>query len=283
MALRFDRGTYYLDELAAIRNVQNARDEGAHTHDFVELVYILRGKTIQRIDEVEYPAGHGDMLLINNSQRHSMVCQPGTEYINILMKPEAISESMAQAGNAFSLLMLKDFSEFQDTVNRSHRCVHFEGSERVRLEMLLHWLLQEHREARGGGALMMRSGLNMLLIQLFRKMALPMYLESSGINEGLLSYIRENCARRITLEGLAEDCGYAPSYFSRLFKRYTGRPLTKYILDCRMEMACSLLENTQQSVDSVILECGFSDRTKFFRQFSKHTGMTPLKYRKSKN
>lgn len=283
MALRFDGQTYSIDELASIIKVKKAKDEPSHTHRFVELVYILHGKCVQMIDGVPYSVARGNMFLINESQQHSMICQPGTQYINILMKPQIISQSMGQSGNAFSLLMLKDFSDFQNTVNQSSCCIRFAGSERDRLETLLEWLLEEQREKRDGSGLMLQSGLNMLLIQIFRKLALPMHPATTGIDDTLLAYIRENCGCRITLEEMAESRGYDPSYFSRLFKRSTGKTFTDYLTDCRMQKACDLLENTVESVDTVISECGFSDRTKFFRQFAAYTGFTPLKYRKSKN
>lgn len=283
MALRFDGKTYYIDELAAITKVTQAGNEPIHTHSFVELVYILRGKCVQIIDGVEYPVSRGYLLLINEGQQHSMVCQPGTAYINILMKPQIISQSMGDSGNAFSLLMLKDFSDFKNTVNQDNCCIHFSGTEREHLELLLEWLLQEQRESSSGSGLMLRSGLNMLLIQMFRKMELHMHTAENKLNSALLAHIRDNCAQRMTLEALAESCGYEPSYFSRLFKQCTGKTFTRYLTDCRMEKACRLLEDTQKSVDAVICECGFSDRTKFFRQFAAYTGLTPLKYRKSKN
>lgn len=283
MALNFDGRTYSIDELATLTRVTDALDESIHLHRFIELVYILRGKSVQIVDGVEYPATGGDLVLINESQEHSMHCQPGTDYINVLMKPGIIHQSITDTGNAFSLLTLKDFAEFQNTVKESHRCVHFDGTERKRFEMLLLWLLQEQKEGQGGNDLMLRSGLNMLLIQVFRKMALPMERGEKGIDRSLLVYLQENCQHRLSMEEIAEGCGYDSSYFSRLFRQSTGQTFTGYIAQCRMKKACALLENTQIPVDAVIAECGFTDRTKFFRQFTQAMGMTPLKYRKSKN
>lgn len=283
MALRFDGQIYSIDELATIAKVTNGKDEPTHLHQFIELVYILRGKCVQLVDGTEYPVARGHLLLINETQQHSMVCQPGTDYINILMKPQIISESLGDTANAFSLLALKDFSEFKNTVDRTNCCIRFEGAERTRLEMLLEWLLQEQNRADSGNELILRSGLNMLLIQVFRKMALPMLPANLGIDQTLLAYIRNHCHHRLTVEEIAEQCGYDASYFSRLFKRCTGKNFTVYITDCRMEKACALLADSHLSVDSVIAACGFSDRTKFFRQFTNRTGMTPLQYRKSKN
>lgn len=281
MALKFDGQAYYLDELATLTKVTDAGNESAHIHHFVELVYILRGKSLQVVDGVEYPVARGNLILINESQQHSMTCQPGTDYMNILMKPQIIHSSIT--GNAFSLLRLKDFAAFKAGVRESNCCIHFAGNERNRFEMLLQWLLQEQKEGGSGNELMLRSGLNMLLIQVFRKMALPMYCANGGIDSNLLEYLRVNCQQRISMEEVAQSCGYDPSYFSRLFKHTTGKTFTAYIASCRMQKACDLLENTQLPVDTVIAECGFSDRTKFFRQFNEKTGVTPLQYRKGKN
>ena len=118
MALKFDGYTYSIDELATLTKVTDAGNEKAHLHRFVELVYILRGKCVQIVDGVEYPVSKGDLVLINESQQHSMICQPGTDYINVLMKPQIISQSITDTGNAFSLLKLNDFAEFKDTVKQ---------------------------------------------------------------------------------------------------------------------------------------------------------------------
>ena len=282
MAVSFSNGKWYIDELASIKKVRDSRCEDTHSHDFVELMYMYRGKCLQLLDGVQYPTTHGDLLVINYSVNHTIICDSEIEYINILMKPEAISESMRDSENAFSLLDLKDFSDFRDTVDRNTNLIRFEGSERIRLESLLDWLIYEHEHRDTGSMLVRRSGLNMLLIQVFRKMALPMHLDTNRIDSALLRYVRDHCGLRMTLETLAQQCGYHPSYFSRIFKQYTGKTFTAYLTQCRMDLACKLLRDTELPVEDVIAECGYSDRTKFFRNFAKSVGTTPLKYRKMK-
>ena len=119
MALRFDGQVYSIDELATLTKVTNAGNENVHLHRFIELVYVLKGRCVQIVDGEEYPAARGDLVLINEGQQHSMICQPGTDYINILMKPQIINQSITDTGNAFSLLVLKDFAEFKNTVQQS--------------------------------------------------------------------------------------------------------------------------------------------------------------------
>ena len=281
MGLRLDNGKFYIDETAAIIYAKGA-DAPPHTHDFIELMYVLRGKCVHVVDGVEYPATHGDMLLINYGSLHSIVGNDDMEYVNILIKPEIMDEGIRSSENAFSLLSLKDFEEFSTTVNQKNCFIHFEGNEREQVEGLLRWLLSEQNSSQAGSQLMIRSGFNMLFILVFRKMALSLQPEFRGVDEHLLAYIREHCHERLRLEDLAGMCGYNTCYFSRLFTRSCGKSFKAYVIEARIELACRLLEDTDMSVERIIGEVGFSDRMKFFKEFSQRMGMTPMKYRKSK-
>jgi AraC-like DNA-binding protein len=74
---------------------------------------------------------------------------------------------------------------------------------------------------------------------------------------------------------------FAGALFSKDAKgrkiNFTNRTYSCFIITYKGKVKFTSKNNT------VISDCGFSDRTKFFRQFAAYTGMTPLKYRKSKN
>lgn len=252
-----------------------------HTHDFIEIVYILKGKCTHTVDGKEYPASKGDLLFINYGLTHAFESSSGFEYSELLLKPELISDSLRGNENAFSLLTVQDFKEFESTVNRDNCFVSFSGEERGVIETLFALIERENEETDKGAELIFRSALNVILTLIFRKMSLPMHREF-GINEALLSYIKDNCSSHITLEYLAQKSFYTPSYFSRAFKERTGVTFTEYLAECRIAKAKKLLSDTDMPVEYVISEAGFSNRTKFFTAFYQRTGTTPLKYRKSK-
>ena len=252
-----------------------------HTHDFIEIVYVIKGKSAHTVNGRRYLLSRGDMLLMNYHCTHSFESAAGFEYVDILIKPEFVCESLGGSENAFSLLRFKDFEAFADTVNAENCRVAFLGKERRLVEHLIELMCDELPTSSPGAELLAHSGLNILLTLLFRKMSLRMN-SGGGIDDQLLGYVKENCGSHITLEGLAEKCFYNPAYFSRAFKAYTGKPFTEYLTECRMERAKALLCRTELSVESIIGECGYSNRTKFFGDFSRAVGCTPLKYRKSK-
>lgn len=279
--LKLENGKYYIDEPAVIKKVSTAKSSPTHTHSFIELTYILKGKCVHIVDGITYPAAHGDMVIINFGQSHSLICGDETVYINILIKPELFNESIKDSENAFSLLALEDFEDFKNSVNPQNCFISFEKGERVKIESIIDCLLSEN-EKDPGSTLMMRSGFNMLFIYLFRKMSLAMQSGFKSVDKKLLQYLKDNCSENLSAESVAGMCGYNASYFSRLFKACSKKTFTEYITECRIEKACKLLDSSDLSVEQIISESGFANRTNFFKIFKSATGMTPLYYRKSK-
>lgn len=252
-----------------------------HCHDFLELVYMYRGKCVHTIDDMEHPVSHGDLLIINYHQRHAVKGDSSVEFINILIKPEFISSSLDQPDNAFSLLSLAEFEEFRKIVNQNNCVISFSGSERSNLETLILSLHEELSNHSPGWQLAVRSQLNLLLITVFRKMSLVK--ESAGqLSDTLLAYIKEHCEEKLTLKELALQNNYNPSYFSRLFQQYTHMSFTDYLRLVRIEKAKDLLQFSDKKINDIYPKVGYSDKTRFFKDFRRHTGMSPLEYRKSK-
>ena len=277
--IRLDDRFYMHGSFCARRSFYNSAHE--HTHDFIELVYIIKGKATHTVNGKRYALSSGDVLFMNYHCVHSFESASGFEYADILMKPEFVCESLGGSENAFSLLTIKDFEEFAGSALAENCAVSFSRSEKGLVEGLIDLMCKESSMENKGAMLLSKSALNVLLTLVFRKMSLPMHGEM-GMDESLLAYIREKCGSCVTLEELAEKCFYNPAYFSRRFKAYTGVTFTEYLTECRIARAKEMLTQTELSVESIIGECGYSNRTKFFEDFSKRVGCTPLKYRKSK-
>jgi len=164
-------------------------------------------------------------------------------------------------------------------VHKEHLVINFSGKDRERIEELIERIDNELNENTAGGELIIRSCINILLTTLFRKMELPMKNGNTDIKT-LPEHIKKNCTASLSIEKIAAEYGYNAAYFSRLFKSLTGKTFTDYISECRVEYACSLLKSGNLSIEDVMYESGFTNRTKFFRDFAKITGKTPLNYKK---
>ena len=261
----------------ALHSYQTVKDmkEPEHLHEFVEIVYIWSGNGTHGIDGVEYSVGRGSLLFINYKKVHHFSTKGKVEFINILLDPHWISEKIVDTENAFQLLTLSAFTDFQ-ALTPGEPLLVFSGAERTRLERLLKQMKEEYIGREPGFDTVLKAQTNILLTLIFRKM-LP---KETG--DDFLEYIRANCEKRLTLEELACQGFYNPSYFSRMFRKKNGMTVTEFIRRSRMEKAMDLLKNTDLSAIEVAEQSGFPSKTAFYQQFKEVTGQTPQQWRSKK-
>ena len=96
----------------------------------------------------------------------------------------------------------------------------------------------------------------------------------------LLFYIEEHYPERITLDMLADVAGLSPKYLCRAFARLTGKTPLAYLNEYRMDCACEKLRNTDETILSIAMSCGFNDQSYFVKHFRQSRGLTPGAYRK---
>ena len=95
-----------------------------------------------------------------------------------------------------------------------------------------------------------------------------------------IEFINKNLHKRLPLETLAKMSCMSPSKFKYVFKAVTGFSLTDYLVNKKMEKACSLLLNTNMYVANIAQSLGYRSTGYFSACFEKHTGMLPNEYRK---
>ena len=275
-----NKNEYVLESDYMIHKVDLSTPEDEHLHRFVEIVYTLGGKGLHRIDGKEYYVKAGDLLVINYRSYHSIVPIEDLSYVDIMLKPEYVNEALKDTEDLFLILKLRDFSDLSNSVIRDNVFLHFDHDERKTFEFLLSITEKEQKNTFSACQTMIYSALSMILTLIFRKMSKTRN-ERLEINEHLLDYIKRNCQMRLSVSDMASMCGYTAEHFSRIFKSYTGKSPKEYILDARIEQAKRLLKKTDKSIELVIEECGFSNRTEFFKKFFEKMQITPLQYRKN--
>ncbi len=98
-------------------------------------------------------------------------------------------------------------------------------------------------------------------------------------NERLGQAIVEGVIQGLSIEELAEICCCSPSTFKRRFvDQYNVSP-HRWILQCRIRLACRILSTTDISIADVASTCGFINTSHFIAKFKRHMEMTPLQYR----
>lgn len=93
-------------------------------------------------------------------------------------------------------------------------------------------------------------------------------------------YIYHHLHFDITLKDLAAYVHLSPRYLSHIFKEEVGISVVDYIQLERVEEAKKLLRFSSYSFAEISRFLNFASQSYFIKIFQKHTGLTPLQYRK---
>ncbi|MCQ6563895.1 response regulator transcription factor [Paenibacillus mendelii] len=92
-------------------------------------------------------------------------------------------------------------------------------------------------------------------------------------------YIDQHVDTSLSLDILADQVYLHPAYLSRLYKQATGRRLSDYIKDVRIQKAKELLADQKLKVHEVAARVGFETSYYFSKVFKKEMNLTPQEYR----
>jgi len=95
----------------------------------------------------------------------------------------------------------------------------------------------------------------------------------------LIKKVRGNPALPWPLRDAADEAGYSPFHFSRVFKNLVGYGFHEYVDRCRTECAVDMLCTTDNAVDLVASTCGFGTTQGLRESVKEYLGLVPSELR----
>ncbi len=255
----------------------------SHSHDFDELVLVLRGAATHTTDEETYTLKAGDIFLLQGRQTHSFREQWGFSYVNLLFRPALLElpwSALRVLPGYQALLTL------EPALRRRHEFqsrLHVTAADLRYLHTLVSAMEVElsHREA--GYEAVLTAHFAQLLVYLARcyaRMSTPSSQQLLQLGAAL-SLLERQYMTPLRLEELANAACMSVSTFSRAFKRATGFSPISYLLRLRIHKAAELLRDDAVSVACAAEQVGFTDSNYFTRQFTAIMGVCPRIYQRS--
>lgn len=109
-----------------------------------------------------------------------------------------------------------------------------------------------------------------------------MLTENEGMRMQLvMNYTLDSFMNVISLEDVAELANMSTNAFCRYFKQRTNKSYFQFLIDIRIEHACTLLSNQKELPITVVAELsGFQNLSNFNRRFRSEKGITPSQFRR---
>lgn len=263
----------------------------AHTHDFMELVYVAGGSGSHEMAGRRYELSTGDVFILEPNVYHSYAGSEEEDAIvyNVLFDLDFLKQEfeVLQQMPAFV-----DFFYLAPFLRRNAAFVGYHPlleHQRHVLEANLQTILREFLEKEDAYQLLIKTRLIECLVLLSRfhrdnqRDVLPAAGSADMSEETYMNaiarFVELHYNQPITLEQLSRISSMSVSSFTAKFKKLHGQSLISYKQSVQIRHACELLDRTSRKVLDIAHETGFNDISFFNKVFRKHTGLSPRSYR----
>ena len=252
-----------------------------HSHDFIEMAYVLHGRLTHEIEGKELVMTEGDLLIMNRNARHAVaLCGQDDIMVNFIVLPEFFERAMTEAELGDSPMHRFFMSCILDTDNTPDYLL-FNIKNILPLRHLVEnllWTIKNDVPYR-------QSTLQLTMALLLRLLQYHAgQVRSDEPEYGLIWEVQRYIDvhyRDGSLEEAAEQLHYDYRWLSHEIIRKTGKTFTRLLQERRMQQAMYLLKNTDYPVGEVCAQVGYANNTFFYRLFKETYGVTPKKVRGS--
>lgn len=253
-----------------------------HFHDEYEIVYIIKSTGTRFVGNSIEPYSQGDLVLLGSSVPHMYRSDP--EYYKNCpdLRVHAVTIQFSKEFFSHGISQYPELNKIKNLLIRAKRGVYFhkQFNQSVRNHILRALKLKGFPlllECLHILSLMSNSQHYTLLNQEDSE-STSEFIEADTRLIKVLSFIKREYNRQLTLKEIAGVAGMNQSAFCRFFHEKTGKTCTRYINSLRISYACKLLQEKRLSITEICYECGFNNISNFNRQFKEITKYSPTEY-----
>ena len=234
-----------------------------HWHEYLELIYFVRGRLTLRVDGRRAEVQPGDLVVFNECEAHeSLALSPENEYYVFELPPEYFHAVKAAQNHRYQTVIRGD-PAVTAAAKAAAALTDAENSTfllNAKLFELLHLISQRHAV----------------------RQAAERPASAPTLAEDLKARIADCYREPLSLPQLAASFSVSVSHLQHVFKAQTGTTVIEYINRTRIENAAQLLTDSTLRVGEIAARVGIPDDTYFSRLFKRYKGCAPLAYRQAR-
>lgn len=261
-------------------------DYPLHSHQFLELNYMLQGNCCQIIEGKEELLQEGELLLLDTSSSHSIQALGEDDIlINILFRDQNINLEWLTGIKKKNSLVFDFLLRSAVDGNPMKKYIIFKSASIPHIRRILEQIITEYFRDEEFSTRIITLYLPILFTELVRKCdtylsdeVQSIYSETHNVALNTLQLIEQEY-RDITLGTAAQKLGYNKNYLSNIIKKKTGSTFTELVNKQKILAANLLIESTQMPVNDIIEQVGFQNKTHFYVLYKREYRMLPLQKR----
>ena len=239
-----------------------------HWHRSIEIFAVWEGKLEFSLHEKKFPLNGGEFVIVNSNEVHSIVAPEPNRTVVLQIPQDTFAEYFTDDQFIWFSHSDRETDHRVFTLLTEMYLIYNNGEEANKLQVLslyyelLHMLVTKYRKFNVHEDILKNS-------KQLKKLS------------NITRYMKDHYAESLTLESMAEQFNYSPSYLSRMFQKHAGINFKDYLLGIRLEHAVRELEETNGQIVEIALGNGFPNSKAFSNAFRDKYGVLPSEYRKN--
>jgi AraC-like DNA-binding protein len=257
-----------------------------HKNQNFELMYVLKGKLTNFIEEKEYILNAGEGCLLNTQILHREILSDGCNVVFLNFSPTLLNELLINDGGkgpVFQFLRqnLQLSSQWRRSYIEFTPCIPYQSEG---FHVIIDSLQLEVATSKIGRSFFQRGLILRLLDALenpnqFSLQQIDLDLSKEDYLVNRLIHLIESRFGNINRKEIEASLHYNAEYLNRLLKKQTKMTIVNYAQMIRTQKAQQLLYTTDLTIQVIAERLGFSNEAYFYQYFKKQTGFSPNQYR----
>lgn len=288
---------HIVSPIGCMERTEHSTHTKLHHHDYFEVIYVISGTFIQKIENKTFTYKEGQCCILNRNVNHCEIFFDHADIVFMMLTDEFLAALCNSVFNTFlHKNSAKDFNSIFHLIQRNQKCKYYTAKEYISftpfsnnmpdketLEIVLNLINPSIITAPGSPHYV--AG---LIIDFFSRLEstskyqkevfrLVGEKEETLINE--ITHILLETHGKTSRSELQQLLNYNADYMNRVIKRATGMTLTDYKYFFLMQEAARLLTDTTLTIDKILLELDISNKSSFYKKFKNQFSVSPASYR----
>ena len=256
-------------------------------YHFFEIVQILEGDGTRTLNENTFSYQKGSIFLFTPLDCRGFNVRTSTRFCSIRFSEAFLKQSRTPQEKERIAQWLKQLEHIFFHHNRFQEVLIRQPGDCQLVSSLISSMIQEYQQRQTYQEENLQHLVTLVLNILSRNISeeggtTAIGQESEPLANRLLLHVRQHISEpeKLRVDYLAAQFNISANYVGEYFRKSTGESLQHYITQYKIKLVQRRLTYSNLTVSQIAEETGFNDESHLSRQFRKHSGMSPIEYRK---
>jgi YesN/AraC family two-component response regulator len=254
-------------------------------YHFFEIVQVLEGEGIRITNRNNFAYCKGSIFLFTPLDCRGFDSKTPTRFCSIRFSEVFLGQCKTMQEREKIRTWLRQLEQIFSHHNNFGAVLIRQPADAGILSALIQSMIEEYRQKQVNHEENLQHFITLILNVLSRNVSIDdtkAGTEQEQPANRILLHIQQHIRspEKLTVGYLATRFNLSKNYISEYFKKFTGKSLRDYITRYKIRLVQQRLANSTLTISQIADELGFTDESHLSRQFKKHSGLSPLAYRK---